>query len=60
VLEGDVNVSAGYDGLVGLGERLLKAARSKTLLRNIADHVEWPYTDWWLQQDDTVYGKEVR
>lgn len=60
VLEGDVNVSAGYDGLVGLGERLLKAARGKRLLRNIADHVEWPYTDWWLDQDDTVYGKEVR
>lgn len=58
ILEGDVNVSAGYDGVVKLGERLYQAMQSKKLLKNIADHVEWPYTDWWLEQEQEIYTKE--
>jgi len=52
VLEGDANVSAGYDGIVRLGERLYEATLTRKVLRTIAEHVEWPYSDWWLEQDD--------
>ncbi len=58
VLEGDVNVSAGYDGVIKLGDRLYQALQTKRLIQNIADHVEWPYSDWWLEEEDDVYRKE--
>jgi nitrogenase molybdenum-iron protein alpha chain len=25
------------------------------LVRNVANHVELPYTEWWLNQDDPFY-----
>ncbi len=55
VLEGDVNVSAGYDGFIKLGKRLHEALLRKKVLKTIADHVELPYTDWWLQEEDPFY-----
>lgn len=55
ILEGDVNVSAGYDGVIKLGERLHQALRTKRLLQNIAEHVEWPYSSWWLDREEEVY-----
>lgn len=55
VLEGDVNVSAGYDGLLKLGQRLYEALQRKKILQNIAAHVELPYTDWWMEQEDPFY-----
>lgn len=55
VLEGDVNVSAGYDGLVKLGRRLYEALLRKKVLKTIADHVELPYTDWWLSEENPFY-----
>jgi nitrogenase molybdenum-iron protein alpha chain len=55
VLEGDVNVSAGYDGIIKLGERLYDALQTKKILKNIAEHVELPYTDWWINQEDPFY-----
>ena len=55
VLEGDVNVSAGYDGLVKLGRRLHEALLRKKVLKTIGDHVELPYTDWWLNEENPFY-----
>jgi nitrogenase molybdenum-iron protein alpha chain len=55
VNEGDVNVSAGYDGVIKLGRRLHEALLRKKVLTTIADHVELPYTDWWLEQDNPFY-----
>lgn len=59
ILEGDVNVSAGYDGVISIGERLCQVLKGRKLLDTIASHVEWPYTDWWLEEQDKAYTKEV-
>ncbi len=57
ILEGDVNVSAGYDGVLKIGERLCQALRTRSLLQTIADHVEWPYTEQWLEEEAETYAK---
>jgi len=53
--DGDVNISAGYSGLLRLGERLYQAARAQKLFQNIARHFITPYSDWWLAQDNPFY-----
>ncbi|MDR2073338.1 MAG: nitrogenase [Spirochaetaceae bacterium] len=53
--DGDVNISAGYDGLVRLGKRLVDAIKTKRLFENVARHCESPYTTWWLEQEDPFY-----
>jgi nitrogenase molybdenum-iron protein alpha chain len=53
--DSDVNITAGYDGVVRLGERLLQTTKAKKLYQNIARHYETPYSDWWLEQDDPFY-----
>jgi nitrogenase molybdenum-iron protein alpha chain len=55
VNDGDVNISAGYDGLARLGERLYQAAQAKKLFQNVARHYETPYSDWWLNEEDPFY-----
>jgi len=55
ILDGDVNISAGYDGLLRLGKRLYQATRTKKLLDNMARHVKTPYSDWWLAQENPFY-----
>lgn len=52
IQDGDVNISAGYDGLIKLGERLLTAWRTRRIFHNIAKHYRHPYTKWWAEQDD--------
>lgn len=59
ICEGDVNVSAGYDGIVKLGWRIVQVLKSQTMLDTMARHVEWSYTDWWLSQDEIRYRKEL-
>jgi nitrogenase molybdenum-iron protein alpha chain len=53
--DGDVNISAGYDGLLRLGERLYQATRAQKLFQNIARHFRTPYSDWWLSQENPFY-----
>jgi nitrogenase molybdenum-iron protein alpha chain len=53
--DGDVNISAGYDGLLRLGERLFRATKAQKLFSNIARHFETPYSDWWLSEEDPFY-----
>jgi nitrogenase molybdenum-iron protein alpha chain len=55
LFEGDANHSIGYSGVVRLGRRLYEALQTKKLFENIARHVELPYTDWWLNQEDAFY-----
>ena len=59
ICEGDVNVSAGYDGIVKLGRRIVQVLKARTMLDTMAAHVEWPYTEWWLEQEDFRYQKEA-
>jgi len=53
--DGDVNISAGYDGLLRLGERLYQATKAQKLYRNVARHFITPYSDWWLAQENPFY-----
>lgn len=50
LLEGDANVSVGYDGLLRLGARLKEAYLTRKFNENIARHVKFPYTSWWMEQ----------
>jgi nitrogenase molybdenum-iron protein alpha chain len=55
LFEGDANYSTFYSGVVKFGKRLYEAFLTKKLVENVARHVELPYTDWWLEQDDPFY-----
>lgn len=59
ICEGDVNVSAGYDGIVKLGQRIVQVLKAQAMLNTMAAHVEWPYTQWWLDHEDIRYKKET-
>lgn len=50
IFEGDANYSCGYDGAVRMGKRIYEAIRTKKLVENISKHVEFPYTDWWMNE----------
>jgi len=52
IMEGDSNKCVGYEGVLDLGRRIKTILKTKKLFSNIAEHVEFPYTDWWL--DDSV------
>ena len=61
--EGDANASVGYDGAVKFGNRIIDAIRSSKFEKNIAAHVKFPYSKWWLEEEkDPFYfekeGKE--
>jgi nitrogenase molybdenum-iron protein alpha chain len=55
ILDGDVNISAGYDGLLRLGERLYQVTRAQKLFQNVARHFITPYSDWWLAQENPFF-----
>jgi nitrogenase molybdenum-iron protein alpha chain len=58
LFEGDANYSIGYEGVVKMGRRIYEALQTKKLVENIARHVELPYTDWWLNEEDPFYFEE--
>lgn len=49
--EGDANLSAGYDGLLRLGNRLWENYITRKFNQNIQEHSEFPYSDWWMNQE---------
>ena len=51
IFEGEINVSAGYDGLLLTGRRIRDLIKAKRLLGTLAEYNEFPYTDWWLEQE---------
>ena len=54
----DANISMGYDGVISLGEFLLKALSRKHFWKNVADHCKLPYTEWWYEQDVSFFQGE--
>lgn len=50
IFEGDSNKCVGYDGIIDLGHRIKRILATKKLYKNIAGHVEFPYTEWWLDE----------
>jgi len=55
IFETDTIISAGYDGLIGLGERIYQVTKAQKLFKNVARHFKTPYSDWWLAQEDPFY-----
>lgn len=51
ILEGEVNVSAGYDGLITLGEKIRDVLKAKKLLATVKEYNEFPYTKEWLEDE---------
>ena len=51
VVEGDSDQSAGYNGIITMGNRILKAVKSEKLYKTFAKHTEFPYSDWWLSDE---------
>jgi len=55
LFEADANYSIGYEGVVKMGRRFYEAWQSKKMLDNIVKHVDIPYTDWWLNEENPFY-----
>ena len=51
----DVNVLSCYDGVVNLGARIIDALQSSKFFTTIAEHVKFPYSNWWINQSDPFY-----
>ena len=56
IMEGDANKCVGYDGILDLGRRIKRILSTKKLYKNIADHVQFPYTDWWLNDETNPFS----
>jgi nitrogenase molybdenum-iron protein alpha chain len=55
---GDVNLFNAYDGLIEFGNKIYETLQMKAFSRNIAEHCELPYTDWWQQQDPYMFERD--
>lgn len=53
--EGDANASVGYDGIIKFGNRILDALRTSKFEKTIAEHVKFPYSRWWLEEEDDPF-----
>jgi len=49
---GDEHISIGYQGMLSLGESILDVLAHRKYHQDIAEHVELPYRQWWLDQAD--------
>ncbi len=49
---GDEHLPLGYDGLIRLGNMILAVVARKKFNHLLTRHIELPYTDWWLSQED--------
>lgn len=54
LLEGEINFSAGYDGLLLMGRRIRDLLKAKKLLSTVKEYNEFPYTKEWLE-DERLY-----
>ena len=55
LLEGETNISAGYDGIITTGKRLLALIETKGILKTLSEYNEFPYTKWWREEEDPFY-----
>ncbi|MCM1176077.1 MAG: nitrogenase [Blautia sp.] len=55
LLEGETNISAGYDGVLTTGKRLKNLLETKGILNTLKEYNTFPYTDWWKEQEDPFY-----
>ncbi len=52
--EGEINISAGYDGILIMGRRIKKIVKAKGVLDTVKDFNTFPYTQKWLE-DERLY-----
>jgi nitrogenase molybdenum-iron protein alpha chain len=55
ISEGEINISAGYDGILIMGKRILELLKARKILGTLAEYSEFPYTDWWLEQEEDYF-----
>lgn len=55
IAEGEINISAGYDGILIMGRRILELLKAKNILTTLSEYNDFPYTDWWLQQEEDYF-----
>lgn len=53
--EGDANASVGYDGIIKLGRRIYEALQTSKFEKNLAAHVKFPYSRWWLEEEEDPF-----
>lgn len=51
--EGNKDDSIAYEGVLKLGRRALVALKTRKLRENIAGHAKLPYTDWWMNGEES-------
>lgn len=51
------NLSFAYQGLINFGERVAELLENDEFVKNVAEHSELPYTDWWMNQDPYFFLK---
>lgn len=51
LLEGEINISAGYDGLLLMGRRIRDLLKARGILSTLKEYNVFPYTDWWMEQE---------
>lgn len=51
---GDENKSIGYQGLLNIAETVEAVLQRRKFNEDLRKHVDIPYTDWWLSQEDPL------
>ncbi len=51
----DVNDLSCYDGVVNLGALIVQALESNNFFKTVSEHVKFPYSSWWINQNDPYY-----
>ncbi|MGN0143557.1 MAG: nitrogenase component 1 [Clostridium sp.] len=51
---GDENKSIGYQGLLNIAETVEAVMQRRKFNDDLRKHADLPYTDWWLQQEDSL------
>nr|WP_297764990.1 nitrogenase component 1 [uncultured Butyrivibrio sp.] len=54
LLEGEINISAGYDGILTMGRRIRDIKKANRLLSTLKEYNKFPYTAEWLE-DERLY-----
>ena len=49
---GDENKAIGYQGILNIAETVKVVLRRRKFNDDLKEHIELPYTDWWLEQND--------
>lgn len=55
LLEGETNISAGYDGVLTTGKRIRALIETKGILKTLSEYNQFPYTDWWRKEEDPFF-----